>query len=583
MKNSPSKHIDLETIFKDFNNVAIIIKDNYNFNYANRICINLLGYKEREIQDMSFIELLTPDSLESCIDNIRSLRETGFCQPFIVNILKKNGGILSLELSGIRLSDGRFFFTGRNLSLERIRKEKLEYLEEFNKNILNSIGEGIVVLDPQGNIIKFNDFMERNFKWRKADILGKNAFELFPNLKDQGLMDNFVNIVDKGISSRRENILGIGIFSGKPAVINLRGYPLKKGKIISGAVIVVEDISKEAEISRQIQKTSTIREKVNRIIESIILYNTLPEILSKLSLGLMNELGYRRGAVFLAGDDGKSLEIVDIFSSINTEREIERAKKKIQKGLEEGKSITLQVFKNGKSRIVKNVKKTKGYFEVFSDTRAEMIVPIKMKNMISGVLTIASTQANRFDETDLKFVEMLANSVAITLEKMRFFEALLKKIQYLSILYEVSQILHREKGERLKFEKVLKHIHENISYSSTIIFNFNSKKKSSIIASCKIPEEIKNEFSSISAISRKTLYGKINNGNPYIVDNMLHSKKTFLKKLYEKGIRSLYMFPLFQEDSIDGCLTLMSEKPFVLKKDQISLLTAIANQLSLSS
>ncbi|TES91030.1 MAG: PAS domain S-box protein [Candidatus Cloacimonadota bacterium] len=154
MKESLEYQENLEEIFRDFSNITIIIKDNYNFSYLNRLTTNLLGFNESEILEMSFIELLTPDSLENCIDNIRLLRETGFCQPFIVNLLKKNSEIVSLELSGIKLDNGRFFFMGKNLSLERLRKEKLEYLEEFNKNILNSIGEGIVVLNPQGNIIK---------------------------------------------------------------------------------------------------------------------------------------------------------------------------------------------------------------------------------------------------------------------------------------------------------------------------------------------------------------------------------------------------------------------------------------------
>lgn len=580
MKDSSKYNMNLELLFRNFSNIALIIMDNYNFNYVNRLGINLLGFKEGEIQKMNFIELLTPDSLEKCIDNIRTLRETGICQPFIVNMLKKNGEILSLELSGIKLNDNRFFFTGRNLSLERISKEKLKYLEEFNKNILNSIAEGIVVFDTQGSIIKFNDFMKRNFQWKKSEVIGKNAFELFPNLKQHGLLEAFVNIVDKGIYMNKNNIPGLGFSSGKSTVINLRGYPLKKGKEISGAVIIVEDITRSEEISKQIRKTVDIREKIQRIIESIMHCNTITEIINRLSLGMRDELGYERGVILLTSNGKENLSLMKLFSSINTKTEIKTASELITKNIRKGKGLTMKVFRTGKSIIVKNTEKEKSFLRIFPDTKSKMIVPIRTTDIPIGVITIDSRTINKFDETDLKFAEMLANSVGISIDKTRFFEDIHKKLHYLSTLYETSQMFQKAKHGKPNYDSILKQISQSIPGIASLIISFDKTGNSTVISSCGMVNEIKKIFANIPKIGKQITIEKIKNGNPFIADKIKKKRTAFFRKLLQKGIQSLYIFPFFTEDTLEGCLIILGDEQSILKKDQISLFTAMANQFS---
>lgn len=573
--------MNLKKIFKDFSNVVIIIDDDHNFDYLNRLGINLLGYNETEISDMHFIELLTPDSLECFISNIGSLRETGFCQPFIIDMLKKNGEILPLELSGVRLDDERILLLGRNLSLERGRKEKLEYLEEFNKNILNSIGEGIVVLDLQGKILKYNDFMEKNFQWKKTKVIGKNVFTLFPDYKDQGLLEEFVSIVDNGSYAKKSHIVRQRP-DGTRFILNMRGYPLKKGRKISGVVVIVDDITKREEIERQIRKTTELREKVHQIIESIIPLKTISQILDKISLGLNKILGYERGAIFLSEIDKKTLTLKTLFSSVNTSSEINVAKERIEKGITKGKGITVSVFRSGQAKIVKDTDKEKDILRIFADTKSEMIVPIKIKEESIGVITIASRVKNGFDEIDLKFVEMLTNSVAITIGKTKFYEDLLNKLQYLSILYETSQILQGIRKGQIKYSKILKHLSQIFTDFIILIQRFNDIKSNDIIASLNANAEIKKLFSEMSTRSKGRIMEETKGGNPFIVDDTKREKSPLFRKLFEKDIRTLYIFPFFFKDEIIGCLILLSYKPSALGKDQISFLTAIANQLSSS-
>lgn len=578
MKKTSKYQSIIEDIFHNFSNVVVIIKDNYNFEYINRIGINLLGYKLEDMLNMNFIELLTPDSLEVCIENIRKLRKTGLCQPFKVNLLKKNGEILSLEFVGTQLDKGHFLFTGRNLSFERSRKEKMKYLQELSNNILNSIEEGIVVLDPKGTIIKFNHFMVNNSILKKTDI-GKNVFKLFPNLKKLGLMDAFVTIIDKGINLKRDHIMGTSK-DGKQTLRNYRGYPLKGEDKTKGAVIILEDAAEKQEISEQIKRTSELREKVQNIIESTIHLNTVPEILDSLIIGFKKILGYERGAIFLVKSNTGTLKMEKLFSSINTKRELKTAGKKIEKKLSKSSSLFKQVLEKGKSIIINNTQKD--IKRIFPDTKSVLMVPIKTKNKNIGLITIYSKQKNYFDRTSLRAIEILSENTATTIMKAILYDNLLDKLKYLSTLYEISQMLHRDrlKERKTRYGNILKHISHDLPNFTILIYDMNKPSKESIVSITNDIKKVKNSFLKMTDRNRKMLKDLLNSGDPYIVENMKRKRAQLFKKLNKKNIKTFYSFPVFSNSHICWGFVLLGLTSTTLRKDQITFLTAISNHIS---
>ncbi|MBN1250209.1 MAG: GAF domain-containing sensor histidine kinase, partial [Anaerolineae bacterium] len=57
-----------------------------------------------------------------------------------------------------------------------------------------------------------------------------------------------------------------------------------------------------------------------------------------------------------------------------------------------------------------------------SETRSELVVPLKVKGEVMGVLDIQSNQLNAFDESDLLVVQSLAHQAAIAIENARLYE-----------------------------------------------------------------------------------------------------------------------------------------------------------------
>ncbi len=573
----PSIQINLEHMFWNFSNIALIIKDNYNFSYLNSHGINMLGYREAEIKEMSFIELLTPDSLEECIENIRQLRETSFCRPFIINLVKRNGGIVSLELSGIKLEDGRFFFTGRNLSIERIHEEKMQYLEDLNTHVLNSLGEGIVVLDPKANIIKFNDFVEKHLEWDRTHI-GKNVFKVFPNLKEYGLLEAFVTIIDKGVTLKKDHI-STQKKDGKTMVYNVIGYPLRRKSEIRGVVLVIEDITKSEVITKSMQKANDLREKIQSILEDIVRLKTTSQILKSAIKGLQAHLGYPRGWILLTETDDAS-QAVEVFSSLDTPAHITAARKRLSGNIHLQNGAFSAVLQEGKPQSIPDATIKQGYAGIFADTKSTIIVPIRQKDRSTGLMVIESTDKGFFDETDLRFLEMLANGIAINLEKAKFLENLIDKARYLSIIYETGQLLQKSPGGKVKFKRILRHISQDLGQCMILILSLSGGEFPKLIADWETTDEVRHIFSKATNSNRQKIVESVKNGNPLIMDTIKKRGRTIFSKLRDQSIRSLYIFPFFNEERVTGCLIILGRSPAALVKEQISFLTALANQLS---
>ena len=571
--------MNLESIFRNFSNIAMIVKDNYNFQYVNRLTLNLLGYKETEISKMDIIELLTPDSLECCIKNLAEVRKKGFCQPFNIDILKKNGNILSTQLSGIKINKGQTLLLGRDLSSERKKEKELEYLENFNKNILDSIEEGIIVLNPMGKIIQYNEFMNKRYQWDKRKVKGKNAFELFPDTKEQGLMEVFVSILDEKRMQSRKNVTRTRP-DGTRFIMNLKGYPLRKGKKVNGVVLILEDVTLKEKISKQYEKATIMREKVRRITESIIPCNTVSQTIEKIANGISKELGIERGAITLVSEDSKVPILTQIFSSINSETEIKKAEKKLNDAFIHNKGLTAEVYKTRKEKLIKDITQYKNALRLFADTKSEVIVPIKIQKEAIGVLALDNRSTNGFDEIDLKFALLLANSIATSLKKAKIYEELLNKNRYLSLLFEIAQVLHMQQRKSAKIDRILKYISSVLPDYAVLILSIDSSLVTKIIASQNLTKEVKELFNTLPVKYYKKIVEATQNGNPFMVNNLKKKKALLFRTLYQMKFNSLYIFPIMFIQKIIGLFVVIGTKETHLKNEQIASLSLIANQFN---
>ena len=76
-----------------------------------------------------------------------------------------------------------------------------------------------------------------------------------------------------------------------------------------------------------------------------------------------------------------------------------------------GKGVCGKAWEYGKTIIVPDVDSFPGHIACSSDSRSEIVVPIKNNKSVTGVIDIDSDRLSTFDETDALWLERIASSL----------------------------------------------------------------------------------------------------------------------------------------------------------------------------
>ncbi|MEW6660957.1 MAG: [Fe-Fe] hydrogenase large subunit C-terminal domain-containing protein [Bacillota bacterium] len=157
---------------------------------------------------------------EKAVAVFQGLAENRMCLPYLVNQLEKSN-------------------------------RELVYLKDYNKNIVESIVEGIIVINRQGIVTTFNDSRRQVTDRPAAEVVGRALFQAVPYLDTKEVGQLLSQVLDQG---RPTPLEGLRLrVKEKTLVVNIKGYPLRDEKIgVYGAVLIFEDITEKKKLEMQL-------------------------------------------------------------------------------------------------------------------------------------------------------------------------------------------------------------------------------------------------------------------------------------------------------------------------------------------
>jgi two-component system, NtrC family, sensor kinase len=144
------------------------------------------------------------------------------------------------------LENGRLY---RQLT---VKADELERMREFSENILESLNDGLLVLDRDDRVVRWNRRLEELYGIRHEEAVGRRL--------EQILDAAFFEILRSG---RRESPDGAAIYRvplasrhtpARRLLVNVATTPLRDmAGAIAGTIVVVEDISARVQLEEQLQ------------------------------------------------------------------------------------------------------------------------------------------------------------------------------------------------------------------------------------------------------------------------------------------------------------------------------------------
>jgi PAS domain S-box-containing protein len=241
---------------------------------------DLFGYPhDYQVTLSSFFDRLHPDDAERIRNELNAVIASNGALHIEFRIVLPDGRVRWMLGDGCILLDKvskkpiRMIGINYDITENKNALLSLQEAHEFNKQIIEFAQEGIVVYDEELRYLVWNRYMEKISDRTAADVLGKRTLDIFPFLKDSGI----VEMLQRALAG--DVVLGEDTQFTDPRDNSIhwttaRYGPLRnaQGNII-GVVATIRDIT---ERKRTEERVSANKQRMELVLEQIpsILWTT---------------------------------------------------------------------------------------------------------------------------------------------------------------------------------------------------------------------------------------------------------------------------------------------------------------------
>jgi two-component system cell cycle sensor histidine kinase/response regulator CckA len=156
---------------------------------------------------------------------------------------------------GDDLREGRIIAVYEDITRRKRSEKALHESERFNKEIISSANEGIIVYDRELRYIVWNRFMEELTGLPGSDVLDRSTFEVFPHLREQGADILLYRALD-GETIAAPDLTYYVPQSGKTGWISSTYAPYRnsRGEVV-GVIAMVHDITERKLAEEALRKS----------------------------------------------------------------------------------------------------------------------------------------------------------------------------------------------------------------------------------------------------------------------------------------------------------------------------------------
>ena len=357
-----------------------------------------------------------------------SLVEGGYEAEFFFPNLGTSGQWLFFTAAPLKDEKGRVVGaveTIQDITDRKLAEEALQRSEKRFRTLLDFVPYPIGVFDMKSRVTYVNPGFTRVFGWTLEELEGK-VIPFVPDEAKQETIENLRRLNEEKILLRHESkrrtkdgrVLDVAI---RAAIYSeIEGDPL-------GAIAIFRNITREKRISR-------INEAMLHISTALPKYPDLGDLLDYVNSEVKRLLG-TEGSVGILYDEKK--QELSILGAAYDATDVQKRAKDFR--FEMDQLIAGRVVRTGEPVIVSDTSEDREIHEerdrkLGFKTRNLALVPLKGREGITGVICAINKKSGDFDESDVELLNMIAGTVALSIENARVSEELKKAYEEVTSL-----------------------------------------------------------------------------------------------------------------------------------------------------
>ncbi|GAB4550321.1 MAG: hypothetical protein OHK0023_16080 [Anaerolineae bacterium] len=290
-------------------------------------------------------------------------------------------------------------------------------LTSFNEAVIQSIQQGIVVVDTEMRIRTLNQYMERSFGWSQ-EAVGKLLFTYRPEYEQflaPPLAKNLLTGEPQSLTDIATADSANGATAANAIVTNFYIYPLQESGKISGSVILIEDVTErtalQADVARRAQQLSMLTEVSGQLTAALDPQVVTAQVFEQLH----RFLDFDRATLWLRRNQKLVIQAAQGFfnaeSLVGIEADINDSE------------LFRDISSRGQVLNIPDIREDSRFpMSMEQPTRSWLGVSLVARNNLIGLLVLEKDDVGYFSATMEQLALTYANQVAVAYENAELFQ-----------------------------------------------------------------------------------------------------------------------------------------------------------------
>jgi PAS domain S-box-containing protein len=450
--------------------------------------------------------------------------------------------------------------------------------------ILDSVGDGVAIVDPNGNIIYTNRSQERLYGYSPGELFGK-PFSIFTPPGAEAVP--ITKIIEETAKGSWGGLVAHARKDSSKFWASLKTAPLrdKEGKIVASIVIsrdvseiekTQESLEKEiAELEKRLEQENVELSKrfsqlkiLQDLGKRMVISSNEEEIANNAAAALVETMDYAAVGVVQLSEtkDGGGYQFLGEHTKISPGKY--------------GRKINEQpIIKAMRQRSPVIEKYQKERLSVGIMARSELVIPLIHKDRTIGALVIADQDESRFTREDVSIAQTIADLISVSLATCHSGKQIVDREQALNLLDEITMQTTSRTDLNTILSKTAERVNDIINTQSCLIGSVNPERGIVWIATHGAEElvrDLEGENFYQDLIKRISAKGEV-----YFINDYLSAPSTSLRDGINMLISSMMISPIRLHEETVGVIVLLNKlSPTGFTEENAALVQNFSNHLA---